>query len=111
MLAKHNNVYGVLYGEEEPDEKGKKREFTTEKEYREWYAEYEAPKKEEGASLPCPLFNLVGELADPLSCRAGFDDLKFINFKFDHDAPDDQSRFEQWQMYLNCYPWDSTKKP
>jgi hypothetical protein len=59
MLAKHNNVYGVLYGEEEPDEKGKKREFTTEKEYREWYAEYEAPKKEEGASLPCPLFNLL----------------------------------------------------
>ncbi|GAA5891298.1 hypothetical protein JCM6882_004649 [Rhodosporidiobolus microsporus] len=83
-LAKHNNVFSVLFEEERERgkrEQGMARAFTGEKEYREWYAEWGEPTKEEG-----------------------WDEIKRINFKFDLDGADGEARLKRWHKFLDCYP-------
>ncbi|BGP14414.1 hypothetical protein JCM10213_004538 [Rhodosporidiobolus nylandii] len=82
QLAKHNNVYSVLFGGG-----GSEREFTTETLYRDWYFCYEEPKKE----------------------KEGFDELKRISFKFDDSGPDGKERFKRWKLFLDCFPREVTR--
>ncbi|GAA5821214.1 hypothetical protein JCM11251_004516 [Rhodosporidiobolus azoricus] len=85
-LAKHNNVFSVLFDQEEAKKEGRQRTFTTESEYRRWHTEYHEPNKAEG-----------------------FDALKRSNFVFDHDHPDSEERLKNWEKFLNCYPFEPEK--
>ncbi|GAA5858481.1 hypothetical protein JCM8547_007325 [Rhodosporidiobolus lusitaniae] len=86
-LCKHNNVFAVLFEPDGGGEKGKKRELTTEGEYRAYYGALEVPSTEE----------------------EDLDEVKQINFQYDHSLGGPE-RFKQWKMFLNCYPRPAVKK-
>ncbi|GAA5983111.1 hypothetical protein JCM11641_004916 [Rhodosporidiobolus odoratus] len=87
MLAKHNNVVSTLFDQTQAQKEGRERAFTTEIDYRRYYADFSPP-----------------------TIAEGWDEIKHINFKFDASGEDGPQRLKQWRLFLNCYPRDSTKK-